>query len=312
MASFSSLKTDVFGRQQRRQHYADNLLGLNAFDRHKKFINDYVRFYGGSGSAKGQLQVPVKTDSDTLRETFRFVRTEEDDSNASWEQRLARRYYDKLFKEYCIADMSRYKENKIGLRWRVEKEVLAGKGQFTCGSKGCDEKEGLRSFEVNFAYQEAGEEKQALVKLRVCPKALLLPPAAVAAACCRFCQATLEPCQERELERKRRRQEKKAARDLRHGKRSKQRGRSRREGGDGEESDEEEAEGAEDGEAHEAEAAGEAKGGPGAADEGREAGSTRLGGSALPADESIWEGKRPELEPNKDEEFEDYFRGMFL
>lgn len=31
------------------------------------------------------------------------------------------RYYDKLFKEYTICDLSRYKENKIANRWRVEK-----------------------------------------------------------------------------------------------------------------------------------------------------------------------------------------------
>lgn len=29
------------------------------------------------------------------------------------EKELARKYYDKLFKEYCIADLSRYKENKV-------------------------------------------------------------------------------------------------------------------------------------------------------------------------------------------------------
>ena len=26
---------------------------------------------------------------------------------------LAKKYYDKLFKEYCIADLSQYKENKV-------------------------------------------------------------------------------------------------------------------------------------------------------------------------------------------------------
>ena len=31
---------------------------------------------------------------------FRFIRSEEDDAEASWEQRLARKYYAKLFKEY--------------------------------------------------------------------------------------------------------------------------------------------------------------------------------------------------------------------
>ena len=28
-------------------------------------------------------------------------------------EQLARRYWQKLFKEYCICDLSRYKENKV-------------------------------------------------------------------------------------------------------------------------------------------------------------------------------------------------------
>ncbi len=43
--------------------------------------------------------------------------------------------------------------------------MVEGKGQFSCGNKRCDEKEGLRSWEVNFAYMEHGEKKNALVKL---------------------------------------------------------------------------------------------------------------------------------------------------
>lgn len=34
-------------------------------------------------------------------------------SSSSREKELAKKYYDKLFKEYCIADLSRYKENKV-------------------------------------------------------------------------------------------------------------------------------------------------------------------------------------------------------
>ena len=26
-------------------------------------------------------------------------------------------------------------EGKLGLRWRIEREVVSGKGQFTCGAK---------------------------------------------------------------------------------------------------------------------------------------------------------------------------------
>ncbi|XP_057822175.2 uncharacterized protein LOC131034640 isoform X1 [Cryptomeria japonica] len=168
MASLSSLKKDIFEKEEKHQQYGAYIRGLNAYDRHKKFMSDYVRFYGKHTS--GEEKLPVKTDQDTLREAYRFIRSEEDDLDSSWEQRLAKRYYDKLFKEYCIADMSKYKEGKIGLRWRVEKEVISGKGQFICGNKKCDERDGLSSYEVNFSYHEAGESKQALVKLKVCER----------------------------------------------------------------------------------------------------------------------------------------------
>ncbi|XP_055959973.1 uncharacterized protein LOC126661010 isoform X2 [Mercurialis annua] len=169
MASFRSLKTTIYDKEERKQQYQSYIRGLNAYDRHKKFLNDYVSIYGKEKSTTN-LKLPIKTDKDTLREGYRFVRTEEDDMDTSWEQRLVKRYYDKLFKEYCIADMSKYKTGKIGLRWRTEKEVISGKGQFICGNKHCDDKDGLASYEVNFSYIEAGESKQALVKLVTCER----------------------------------------------------------------------------------------------------------------------------------------------
>ncbi|KAE9617317.1 putative folate-sensitive fragile site protein Fra10Ac1 [Lupinus albus] len=168
MASFGSLKSAIFEREERKQQYQAHIRGLNAYDRHKKFINDYVSIYGKDKHST--LKLPIKTDQDTLREGYRFIRSEEDDMDPSWEQRLVKRYYDKLFKEYCIADMSQYKSGKIGLRWRTEKEVKSGKGQFICGNKHCDEKTGLASYEVNFSYIEAGQNKQALVKLVTCER----------------------------------------------------------------------------------------------------------------------------------------------
>uniref|UniRef100_A0A2N9HUC2 Protein FRA10AC1 n=1 Tax=Fagus sylvatica TaxID=28930 RepID=A0A2N9HUC2_FAGSY len=156
MTSFRSLKSEIFDREERKQQYQAHILGLNAYDRHKKFLKDYVSFYGKENSRS--VKLPVKTDQDTLREGYRFIRTEEDDLDPSWEQRL------------------------IGLRWRTEKEVISGKGQFICGNKHCDEKDGLASYEasvpssiinlllVNFCYSEAGENKQALVKLVTCER----------------------------------------------------------------------------------------------------------------------------------------------
>ncbi|RDX86061.1 Protein FRA10AC1-like protein [Mucuna pruriens] len=168
MTSFGSLKSTIFDKEEKKQQYQSHIRGLNAYDRHKKFINDYVNFYGKERPSNFKL--PIKTDQDTLREGYRFIRSEEDDLDPSWEQRLVKRYYDKLFKEYCLADMSQYKSGKIGLRWRTEKEVMSGKGQFICGNKHCNEKDGLASYEVNFCYSEAGENKQALVKLVTCER----------------------------------------------------------------------------------------------------------------------------------------------
>lgn len=104
-----------------------------------------------------------------IRENHQFLWNDDNDDSIPWEKKLAKRYYDKLFKEYCISDLSRYKENKVGLRWRTEQELVDGKGQFTCGNKRCSEKEGLKTWEVNFSYVEHGEKKNALVKLRLCP-----------------------------------------------------------------------------------------------------------------------------------------------
>lgn len=55
------------------------------------------------------------------------------------------------------------------MRWRTKDEVVTGKGQFQCGSRKCEQRENLRTWEVNFAYYEQREHKNALVKLRLCP-----------------------------------------------------------------------------------------------------------------------------------------------
>ena len=139
--------------------------------------------------ASAQASKPYRSDMDVVRSAHRFLwdpskskaserfdgqqwgAQEEDGPVLSWEQRLAKRYYAQLFREYALADMSRYREGAIGLRWRTERETFDGKGQFICGNKGCNVDEGLASFELNFAYVEHGEQKQALVKLRTCPRA---------------------------------------------------------------------------------------------------------------------------------------------
>lgn len=57
-----------------------------------------------------------KRDSDIIRENHKFLWAD-DETPETWEAQLAKKYYDKLFKEYCICDLSRYKENKVGTRY---------------------------------------------------------------------------------------------------------------------------------------------------------------------------------------------------
>lgn len=143
--------------------------GLDAFTRHKLLVNNYLLYYPG---AKEELfrrdSSKDKKDVDVIREHHQFLWHEDDAVDSLWEKRIAKKYYDKLFKEYCICDLSRYKENKVAMRWRIEAEVISGKGQFQCGNKKCGNTESLRSWEVNFGYVEHGEKKNALVKLRLC------------------------------------------------------------------------------------------------------------------------------------------------
>ncbi|EAT46513.1 AAEL002303-PA [Aedes aegypti] len=144
------------------------LAKLNPYELHKHLINEYILTKPGATKLLQRDTSRDKTDRDVLREHHRFL-WEDGDTVDSWEKQLAKKYYDKLFREYCIADLSRYRDNKVAMRWRIEKEVVVGKGQFICGGRSCEERESLRSWEVNFAYLEQGAKKNALVKLRLCP-----------------------------------------------------------------------------------------------------------------------------------------------
>ncbi|XP_013379279.1 protein FRA10AC1, partial [Lingula anatina] len=125
VAPRSECEAEYSKDEGRRQRF--HILSMDAYSRHKKFINDYMIYYGGKWSEFKQNKSVGKTDLDVIRENHRFLWTEEDNPDDSWEKRMSKKYYDKLFKEYCISDLSRYKENKVAMRWRIEKEVVEGK-----------------------------------------------------------------------------------------------------------------------------------------------------------------------------------------
>ncbi|GFZ43366.1 hypothetical protein JCM24511_01086 [Saitozyma sp. JCM 24511] len=207
-----------------------NLSGLTAFQREQQFSKHY-------SDASRVPSPPKRSEWDVLRENHRFIRDDEEVGQVTWEERLARAYESKLFKEFALIDLKHYKSRRLALRWRTAPEVVEGIGEDTCGSlrckwheprvapggragdsdvavgwedlsdddkedrrgrRGSDQPDGrgdadradkerqrkrkerkrttettmpdLRSFELPFVYEEAGERKEALVKVRLCPR----------------------------------------------------------------------------------------------------------------------------------------------
>ncbi|BGP38932.1 hypothetical protein JCM10449v2_002870 [Rhodotorula kratochvilovae] len=132
-----------------------------------------------------------KHELDVLKERHHNV----DPATLSWEDQLAYKHYETLFKEFALVNLKHYKSGAVALRWRTEPEVLSGIGHLTCGSLRCafhepsptllaaleledappdpeDEtplvEARLEELEMPFGYVEAGERKTALVKVVLC------------------------------------------------------------------------------------------------------------------------------------------------
>lgn len=140
------------------------------------------------------------TEFDILKASHKFLREDQDaveTQNDSWNDQLAQKYYDSLFREFAVCDLKHYKSGNVcisgvsssrytdslcvaqfALRWRTEAEVVSGAGENTCGNTRCkhhndqDVAIKLSILELPFAYDEHGEHKSALVKVVLCPRCL--------------------------------------------------------------------------------------------------------------------------------------------
>ncbi len=96
---------------------------------------------------RNQIQnITTSSDFLELQKAYQFVipsssTTQDDDTapttSTTWQDRMVQHYHSHLYKEYVLADMTRYKKNQIGMRWRTKQEVMDGKGFRTCGNKHC-------------------------------------------------------------------------------------------------------------------------------------------------------------------------------
>ena len=156
----------------------------------QQYIENQKR-YGGHRlqQEEEQRQIAARSDVQELLEHHRFVRDaapsdletwakdtvskakNASNSSSQWAKKMTLQYDRHLFKEFALADMSRYKTGKVGLRWRTEREVISGKGESECANLACAEHHGLSAYEVNFAYVEGKPpiRKNTLVKLMLCP-----------------------------------------------------------------------------------------------------------------------------------------------
>lgn len=115
------------------------------------------------------------TEFDILKASHKFLRDGGDDeASTSWNDRLAQKYYDSLYREFAICDLKHYKSGNFSLRWRTETEVVSGTGETTCANARCPEHSAsstpLTTLELPFTYEEHGQRKEALVKVVLCPK----------------------------------------------------------------------------------------------------------------------------------------------
>ncbi|KAJ7094291.1 folate-sensitive fragile site protein Fra10Ac1-domain-containing protein [Mycena epipterygia] len=124
---------------------------------------------------------PGKTEFEILKASHKFLREDDREKGQalSWDEQLATKYYDSLFREYAVCDLKHYKSGNFSLRWRTEAEVLAGAGETTCGNTRCEHHgpgsrrpPPLSTLELPFAYTEGGESKSALVKAVLCERCL--------------------------------------------------------------------------------------------------------------------------------------------
>lgn len=84
---------------------------MNPYDVHKALINQYILKRPGDTNHLKRDPSKDKTDLDVLKSNHRFLW--DDETPDTWEAQFAKKYYDKLYKEYCIGDLSLYKENKV-------------------------------------------------------------------------------------------------------------------------------------------------------------------------------------------------------
>ena len=117
-------------------------------------------------SPKTSNNLSISEKYNILRSKYEFL-PEQSDNNGDI---FMEEYYSKLYREFCLVDLSLYKKGKLGLSWCTEEHILKGKGYKICANISCDNNKHLKPYEVNMRYTEKNIIKNALVKVYLCHK----------------------------------------------------------------------------------------------------------------------------------------------
>ncbi|KIJ67010.1 hypothetical protein HYDPIDRAFT_85265 [Hydnomerulius pinastri MD-312] len=130
-----------------------------------------------SSRTLAKAEQPAITEFDILKASHKFLRdSTEAETSTSWNDQLAKKYYDSLYREFAVCDLKHYKSGNFALRWRTETEVLDGTGETSCANTRCEHHHlssaapELSTLELPFAYEEHSQRKEALVKVVLCPR----------------------------------------------------------------------------------------------------------------------------------------------
>jgi protein FRA10AC1 len=73
---------------------------MNPKSLHSKYTSIYLSNERLEEIIQAREKITGKTETDVLKSTHKFIRSGE--SSDTWENRVAKKYYEKLFKEYCL------------------------------------------------------------------------------------------------------------------------------------------------------------------------------------------------------------------
>jgi protein FRA10AC1 len=80
----------------------------SAYARHLQAASAYLSYYGGSVPVPGKC----RSERDILETHHQFIRSGDDEPDSE-EKKLAKSYYEKLFKEFAVVELARWRDKQV-------------------------------------------------------------------------------------------------------------------------------------------------------------------------------------------------------